>query len=128
MIDVNDLLNDICNQYGGTIRNTAGDQYLLTFSEAGALFTAMENLCNDWKTMAKRYQLGLSVAIHKGDLNIIRSYLYSNDITATVFLERLHHVTQPDTRSISVVASNRAKESAIGTSWESKFQDRKSVV
>ena len=121
--DYDDLLNEICNRHGGVIRNTSGDQYFLTFAEAESLFTAMDDLCKSWKQMLQRYQLGLSVAIHKWDLNIIRSYLYSNDIHTTVFLKQLNHLIKPATETISVVVSNRVKEAAFGTNWERKFQE-----
>jgi class 3 adenylate cyclase len=123
LMDYDDLMNEICGKYGGTIRNTSGDQYFLTFLEAGGLFPATIALCESWKKVVERYQLGLSVAIHKGDLNIIRSYLYSNDIHTTLFLERANAQAHPARESVSVVVSGRVKESAIGTNWESQFRD-----
>ena len=121
--DYDDLLNEICNRHGGVIRNTSGDQYFLTFAEAESLLTAMDYLFKYWKQILKRYKLGLSVAIHKGDLNIIRSYLYSNDIHATVFLKELNHLIKPAKESISIIVSSKVKEAAFGTNWERKFQE-----
>ena len=121
--DYDDLLNEICNQHGGIIRNTSGDQYFLTFSEAGALFAAMENLCESWKGMIRRYQLGLSASVHRGDLNIIRSYLYSNDIHTTYFLEHLNRLMHPDTKTISVAISGRVRDSVEGTTWTNRFYE-----
>jgi hypothetical protein len=72
--------------------------------------------------MVNRYQLGLSAAIHKGDLNIIRSYLFSNDIHITNFLERLNSLTYPDRKTISIVVTGKIKASATGTRWENRFQ------
>lgn len=118
-----DLLNDVCERNAGVIRNASGDQYFLTFSEANNLFTAISNLCTSWKKIIEHYQLGLSVAIHKGNLNIIRSYLYSNDIHATVFLGQLNSLTHPNKESMSAIVSGKVKESAIGTGWESRFQN-----
>jgi len=96
---------------------------LLTFSQADTIFPATKDLCESWIKMVERYQLGLSVAIHKGDLNIIRSYLYSNDIHTTIFLKQLNPLTYPNTETISVIVTSRIKDCAIGTKWESKFQD-----
>ena len=121
--DYDDLLNEICNGDNGIIRNTSGDQYFITFSEAVRLFTAIDSLCAAWKGMIARHQLGLSIAIHKGDLNIIRSYLYSNDIHTTIFLEKIRRLSYPDKKSITVVTSGKVKDNAKGTHWENKFRE-----
>ena len=122
LFEYDDILNRVCENYRGVIRNISGDMYFMTFSEADNLFAAAQELCAVWKEMLERYGLGLSVAIHKGDLNIIRSSLYSNDIHTTVYLERLTSITHPDTKTMSVIASGRIKEIAIGTEWENLFQ------
>jgi len=121
LLKYDDLLTDISEKHHGVIRNTSGDQYFMTFSDAESLFSAMKELCLTWKKMIERYQLGLSVAIHQGDLNIIRSYLYGNDIHLTVFLERLNPMLYPATKTISIIASDKIKKIAIGTKWESAF-------
>jgi class 3 adenylate cyclase len=121
--DYDDLLNDICDRHGGVIRNASGDQYFLTFSETGALFAAMENLYKSWKSMIERYELGLSVAVHNGDLNVIRSYLYSNDIHTTVFLERVNSLIHSGWETISIIVSGRVKDSADATNWEGRFKE-----
>jgi len=122
LIRYDDLLNRICDSYGGTIRNTGGDQYFLTFSEAESLFNAIEELCERWQETRELYGLGLGIAIHKGDLNIIRSYLFSNDIHATLSLDRLNPFSFPDNRTISVVVTERVKISAVDTGREKRFQ------
>ena len=123
LIDYHDMLNEICERHNGVVRNASGDTYFLTFSDANALFPATQDLCESWKKVVERYQLGLSVAIHKGDLNIIRSYLYGNDIHTTVFLERLNSLVHPSKEIISVVVSGRIKECAQGTNWESRIRE-----
>ena len=122
LIDYDDLVNDICERHNGVIRNASGDEYFLTFSDASTVFPATQDFCESWKKMVERYQLGLSIGIHKGDLNVIRSYLYSNDIHTTVFLARLNRLAYPNKDAISVVVSHIAKESAAGTNWEARFQ------
>lgn len=118
LLEYDDLINEVCDIYSGVIRNTSGDQYFLTFSEVQSLFPAIEKLCESWPSMVKRYKLGLSVAIHKGDLNILRSYLYGNDIHTTVFLERLTGMVHPGREEITVVITGKVKESVQGTNWE----------
>ncbi len=123
LLDYDDLMNEICNTHGGVIRNTSGDQYFLTFSEANAFFPAMEKLCSSWKNMIERYKLGLSVAVHKGDLNILRSYLYGSNIHTTFYLEQLTSMFYPARESISIAVSGKVKESAQGTIWEPRIRE-----
>jgi len=123
-----DLMNEICNSYGGVIRNASGDQYFLTFSDVERLFLAVEKLCASWKNMVDLYKLGLSVGIHKGDLNIIRSYLFSNDIHTTIFLERLNSLAYPNKETISVVTTGKVKENALNTRWAGNFREIDSSV
>ena len=122
LVDYDDLLNEICDTYGGIIRNKAGDEYFVTFSDADALLTAIEKLCTSWKKMLDQYGLGFSATIHQGDLNILRSYLFGNDLHVTFFLEQLHRLLYPAKESISVIVSGKVKESAKGSKWEVRFQ------
>ena len=121
--DYDDLLNNICDQHGGVIRNASGDQYFITFSEIDSLCSAIQALCKSWKDMIGQHKLGLSVAVHKGDLNIIRSYLYSNDIHTTILLERANAFTQPNRETISVLTSASVKDAANGTNWAGRFKE-----
>jgi hypothetical protein len=121
LLEYDDWVNDVCDTYDGIIRNTAGDAYFLTFSEANTLFPAIEKLCTYWNRMLHRYRTGITIAIHKGNLNIIRSYLYSHDINATKYLERLGSLFS-EKEAISVVVSGVVKEDAKGTNWENNFQ------
>lgn len=123
LLEYDDLINEVCDTCGGVIRNMSGDQYFLTFSEADSLFLAIEKLCVSWKKMSEHYKLGLSVAIHKGDLNILRSYLYSNDIQVTFDLEWLNVLIHPASEAISIVISGKVKESAQGTNWEQRIRE-----
>ena len=123
LVEYDDLLNEICDTYGGIIRNKSGDEYFLTFSDADTLLNAIEKLCVSWKKMIDQYGLGFSVTIHQGDLNILRSYLFGNDLHVTFFLEQLHRLIYPAKESISVIVSSKVKESAIGTRWENKFKE-----
>lgn len=123
LLEYDDLMNEICDIYGGVIRNRSGDEYFLTFSEANAFFPAMEKLCSSWKNMIERYKLGLSVAVHKGDLKILRSYLYGNNIHTTFYLEQLNGMFYPARESISIAVSGKVKESAQGTIWEPRIRE-----
>jgi class 3 adenylate cyclase len=122
LVEYDDLLNEICDTYGGVIRNKSGDEYFITFSHTNSLLTAIEKLCASWKKILDRYGLGFSLTVHQGDLNILRSYLYGNDLHVTFFLEQLHRLVFRAKESVSVIVSDKVKESAKGTKWELKFQ------
>jgi adenylate cyclase len=123
LLDYDDLVNEICDLYGGVVRNKFGDEYFLTFTDTQMLFSAIERLFTSWKRMIERYQLGLSVGIHHGKLNLLRSYLYGNDIHTTFYLERLNSLVGPGTAGISVVVSRKVKENVQATKWENRFQE-----
>ncbi|MCI0609307.1 MAG: adenylate/guanylate cyclase domain-containing protein [Anaerolineae bacterium] len=123
LMECDDLLNEICDTYGGIIRNRSGDEYFMTFSDADALFPAIEQLCTSWKKMVDRYGLGLSVTAHQGNLNILRSYLFGNDLHVTFFLEQLHKSIYPAREAISVVVSGKVKASAEGSNWKDRFRE-----
>jgi class 3 adenylate cyclase len=123
MSDNDDLHNEICNRSGGVIRNVSGDQYFLTFSEKEALVSAVESLRAAWNKMTDRYGLGLAIAIHKGALNIVRSFLYGNDIHTTVFLAQLNRSMHPGKEEISIIVSGAVRQVATGTRWEHRFQE-----
>jgi class 3 adenylate cyclase len=123
LLAYDDLMNEICDTYGGIIRNTSGDEYFLTFSETNAFFSAMAKICSSWTDMQDRFKLGISVAAHKGDLNVLRSYLYGSNIHTTFYLEQLIRMFYPARESISVAISGKVKESAEGTMWERGIQE-----
>lgn len=118
-----DLMNDTCSEHNGLVRNTSGDQYFLTFSDTEHFFSAIDNLCKSWRAMVDRYHLGLSISAHKGDLNIIRSYLYGNDIHTAVYLERLISMINASRESISVAVTKKIKDCAKGTRWDNRFKE-----
>jgi len=123
LIQYDDLLNEICDAHGGIIRNRAGDEYFLTFSDAKMLFPALEKLCRSWGRMIDRYGHGLSATVHLGDLNIFRSYLFGNDLHVSFYLERIHRLTYPAKESISVLVSDKVKEAAKDTNWKDRIRD-----
>lgn len=123
LLDCDDLINDICDRYGGIIRSVNGDQYFLTFTEAAQTLNAVETLCRNWKKVVERYRIGLSIGVHKGDLNVIRSYVYGDDIHTTVYLrqiEKLYHLKRDE---IFVVTSGRIRDEFKGTEHEIKFRE-----
>ena len=118
----NDMIRELCEKNAGLIRHAIGDEYLLTFTEAGPMLTAVEELCRNWKVQRWSQNLGLSVALHKGDMNILRSYLYGEAIVAVMFLQQLNTSLQSSSEEISVLASGKVREDCKGTDRETRFQ------
>ena len=113
------LVNEVVLQNGGLVRSFAGDSFFLTFPELDQTLTAMEILVKQWKEVTRAFGLGLTVGIHKGDLNIFRMYVYSDDVQATSMLTAFRR-TQPD-EACSILASRRIIDDAQGTNWEKNF-------
>jgi class 3 adenylate cyclase len=122
LLEYDDLLNEICDTYSGMIRNKSGDEYFITFSDVDTMLTALEVLSKSWNKMLDQFGLGFSATVHQGDLNILRSYLYGNDLHVTFFLEQLHRLIYSAKESVSVIVSRKVKEVAKGSKWEDRFQ------
>jgi len=123
LIEYDDLVNEICEYHSGVIRGVTRDQYFITFSEASQTLNAIERLCLHWKSVIERHGVGISIIVHKGNLNVFRSYVYSNDIYIMVYLERLGKIFHPYKDQISVVTTGKIRDEVKGTSWEHKFQE-----
>jgi len=113
------LVNEIVLKNGGLVRSYWGDSFFLTFPELDQTFAAMEDLSRRWKEVTRAFGLGLTVGIHRGDLNIFRMYVFSDDVLATSMLTGFRF-DQPDEKC-TILASRRIRDDAHGTSWEQKF-------
>lgn len=121
LLDYDDLLNDICENNNGVIRAAMGDTYFLTFSDINQTLNAVEELCERWKAIFHRHKIGLKIGIHKGNLNIFRSYIYSQsqDIHITGYMTQLSRVADKD--GFSVTVTGLIRKASQGTRWERKF-------
>ncbi len=123
LLDCDDLINEICDKHGGIIRQVDGDEYFLTFTDGGQTIHAIEELCHSWKRIVERYNLGISIGIHKGNLNVIRSFVYGDDINTTVYLTalgKLYHLSKDE---IHVITSRKVRNEFQGIEWEGKFRE-----
>lgn len=122
ILDCEDLFNDVCERHGGMVRQVTGDQYFITFSDSAEILTAILIIYRSWKNIIKRYGLGIAVSVHKGNLNVIRSYVYGDDIHTTVYLSEIARQHQGNKNGIFVVASGKVWDKFKGTEQESMFQ------
>ena len=74
MLECDDLINAVCEKHNGVIRQVNGDQYFITFSEYGNTISALWEMFENWAQIIEHFGIGVSIGIHKGDLNVIRSY------------------------------------------------------
>lgn len=123
LLQYDDMINDICGKFSGVIRQVNGDQYFLTFSDCTQTLAALEELCQNWKDMIERYGTGISIGVHKGSLNVIRSYVYSDDIHTTLYLSGINSVYDHVLSEIWVVGSRKIIDELKGTYWDERFQE-----
>jgi hypothetical protein len=123
LLDYDDLLNEICEKYGGIVRNAAGDNYFLTFFEVNQALMAMYELSVRWKLIIERHKVGLKVGIHKGTINIFRSYIYGEDIETTASLIDLVPFLQAKGNPFVVMTTGKIHDDTKGTNWEKNFRE-----
>jgi class 3 adenylate cyclase len=122
LLRYDDVIKDICDAQGGTIRQFAGDNYVLTFPDVPHALAAIERLCQQWQRLIPRFQMGLLVGVHQGDIHILRSYVFSHAITVAVLLARLGSQMSPDKRTCAVVTSQNVREAVKHLSWGQKLE------
>ena len=113
------LLNEISIQQGGIVRGNERDNFFVTFSELPQTLVALDNLRKRWKEMVRDFGVSLKVGIHKGDLNIMHTYVYGDDVNATNMIVEVS-AAHPD-NGCSIVASQKIIDDAKGTDWEGRF-------
>ena len=91
--------------------------------DANQTIIAVKELCHSWKTIVEQYKLGISIGVHKGNLKVIRSFVYGDDIRTAEYLTELGKHYHPGKDKIGVIASRKVKNEFQGTEWEDKFQE-----
>jgi class 3 adenylate cyclase len=123
LLDYDDLLNQICEKYSGIVRNAAGDNYFLTFSEVNQALLAIYELSVRWKLIIEHHKVGLKVGIHKGTINVFRSYVYGEDIETTESLIDIVPFLQAKSNPFAVMATGKIHDDAKKTNWEKNFRE-----
>ena len=117
-----ELVGQICQQFGGINRFSAGDAHCLTFSDAERAMAATERLVQDWDLFDRREQVNcrMVAALHKGTLHLFRSYVLSaalNVVAGIVDISR----SQSQTGS-AIFVTGEVQRELRGTPWISRFQ------
>ena len=122
LLEYDDLITQVCEKYAGIIRNTGGDSYFLTFTELAQMQLAVNNIQQNWPSIYNRWQLELSLAVHKGAVNILRSYLFGRDINAASHIasiaRRISHKSK-----FCVLVSRIVYNESVGTLWEARYHE-----
>jgi class 3 adenylate cyclase len=116
-----ELVGRVCRQFGGTNRFGAGDAYCPTFPEPGLALEAVECLSEAWSHSRQRdgYRCPINVAVHKGTLNLFRSYLYGNDVNVVSVIESLTHALG---EGGGIFVTDRVKDDLVNTPWVARLQ------
>ena len=69
------------------------------------------------------FGIGVSMGVHKGDLNVIRSYVYGDDIHTTIYLSELDKSFGSQHSEIWVMTSGKVKEELESMGLKGQFQD-----
>jgi class 3 adenylate cyclase len=117
-----ELVVNVCRDFSGTNRFSAGDSYFLTFPEARLAIAAVERLTQEWR--APNHSEGslcpMGVAVHKGALYAFRDFLYSRDLNIAAALERLaSHVSPRDT---GIFITGQVRRDLVGSGWDQRLQ------
>jgi class 3 adenylate cyclase len=116
-----DLVGSVCREFGGTNRFGTGDSYCLTFLAADRAMEAVERLSRAWGDFQERAGIscGINIAVHKGTLNLFRSYLHGRDVNAVAVLES---ATKELAASGGIFVTDRVTADLAQTPWIARLQ------
>lgn len=122
LIYLDDLIREIGETYGGVVHLIMGDSYFLTFPDVSLALAGITKLSETWIDFIQRnvIECSLYVGVHKGDVNILRSHVFGDDITVAAALA-FQRSLGAGTGKTMVLVSSRIVEAAKGTTWEKFF-------
>ena len=76
------LVGRVCRTFSGVNRFSIGDAHCMTFDAPDNALAAAERLVQNWDAFNKQMaaECTIAVGVHKGSVNLFRSYAYSRDI------------------------------------------------
>jgi len=116
-----ELVRGVCRDFGGTHRFGAGDSYCLTFPELRAAMEAVERLGRAWADFQQQdgFRCGMNVAVHRGALNLFRSYLYGSDVNVVVAVESATHEID---EGGGIFVTDRVRDDLADTPWAARLR------
>lgn len=122
LIHLDDIIKSICEKNSGIIHFIMGDSYFLTFPEVSFALTGITNLAEHWVEFMQRSTIDCSlyVGIHKGDVSLLRSHVFGDDITIAASLAYQRSLLAVSGKTM-VLVSSKIVEDIKGTKWEHSF-------
>jgi adenylate cyclase len=116
-----ELVGNVCQDFSGATRFSAGDSYCLTFPDPRLAIAAVERLAEEWRDPKRREgsRCPISIAVHKGMLYAFRDFLFSRDLNIALAVELAGRTSQDDTM---VFVTGQVHRDLLGTAWEERFQ------
>lgn len=115
--------NQACEMFGGTIRMFVGDACFLTFPESPLAVAAVKFLTDEWENFMRKNRIScsISVAVHKGDLYLFRSYLYGEAINVTARLDALASKLSSTDKNCALI-SGQVRNEVAGSAWDKQLR------
>lgn len=123
LLEYDDLMNAVCEKHSGIIRQINGDMYFMTFSQAKQSVDAITMICQRWKDIRERLNIGIAIGAHKGTIHMFRSYAFGEAINITAFFSDFGRLFKPETNQISAAISGKIRDEFIGTEHDWKFRE-----
>ena len=121
LLEYDDLINDVCSKHNGIVRQVNGDMYFLTFTEAEQVISALQFLCMKWQNFVEKFNIGVSIGVHRGNLNVFRSFVFGNDINTSGSLSDISISLKSGQNLIFVATSGKVRDQFAGTEKEGMF-------
>jgi len=117
-----ELVGNVCRDFSGANRFSAGDSYFLTFPDARLALAAVERLAEEWRAPGHREGslCPMGVAVHKGVLYAFRDFLYSRDLNIAAAVERVARRVSPGDTVVFV--TGQVRRDLVGSAWDERFQ------
>ena len=117
-----EVVGQVCREFEGTTRFSDGDMYCLTFTDADCAMAATERLATEWDVFNISERLGcpMAVVLHKGDLYLYRSYLYSVDLM--VISAVMSAGKQFSGNDTAIFVTGQVQGELRGTPWQARLR------
>jgi class 3 adenylate cyclase len=124
LMEYEESMKIVCRDHGGVLRQVAGDSYILTFSNAANALNAVRQFCLSWAVFNKMQQWDCRVdfGIHRGDLQIFRSYLFGDTLNEAARLSDMSRYMSRDTDNLNVFVSQPVYRSLDNTNLQNGLE------
>ena len=117
------LIRGVAREYAGTIFNSLGDTYCLTFPGASQLMAAADRLSRGWDEAGSedRSSPSINIALHRGTICIFRSFLYGEGILVTARVQQASAGLLVG-REGGVFVTSAVRDDLYDSPWQDRLQ------